>query len=73
MRSSESLALTWEIIHFKLYLHGDTLVAGTDHLPPVPMLNNAYSNPPLRIEKLILKLQEYNFTVLKRQRITIKW
>ncbi|XP_038063006.1 uncharacterized protein LOC119733689 [Patiria miniata] len=39
----------------------------TDHKPLVPLFNNPHSNAPTRIERWLLKLQEYNFTVEYQQ------
>eukprot|EP00057_Strongylocentrotus_purpuratus_P001926 XP_003723494.1 PREDICTED: uncharacterized protein K02A2.6-like [Strongylocentrotus purpuratus] len=60
----EALAITWGIQHFHLYLYGNTFEAVTDHKPLVTIFNNAHSKPPTRIERWILKIQEYDFTVV---------
>lgn len=59
----EALAVTWGIVHFRLYVFGSPFTVITDHKPLVPIFNNSYSNPPTRIERWLLKLQQYSFTV----------
>ena len=60
----EALSITWGIQHFHLYLYGSDFVVITDHRPLVSLFNNAHSKPPTRIERWILKLQEYEFCVV---------
>ena len=59
----EALAVYWGIVHFHLYVYGSTFQVVTDHKPLVPMFNKPMLSPPLRIERWLLKLQEYDFQV----------
>ncbi|XP_041471780.1 uncharacterized protein K02A2.6-like [Lytechinus variegatus] len=59
----EALSITWAILHFHLYVYGSNFTVITDHRPLVSLFNNANSKPPTRIERWILKLQEYEFCV----------
>ena len=59
----EALSITWGILHFHLYLYGSNFEVITDHKPLVTLFNNPNSKPPMRIERWILKLQEYKFIV----------
>lgn len=59
----EALAITWGILHFRLYLYGGVFKVVTDHRPLVPLFNNPHSKPPTRIERWMIKLLEYNFEV----------
>jgi len=55
----ESLAIYWGCDHFRLYLYGRPIVVITDHKALVPLFNNPLSKPPPRIERWIMKLQDY--------------
>jgi hypothetical protein len=44
-----------------MYLIGSTFVIETDHKPLVPLFNNPNSYPPLRIERWLLYLQQFDF------------
>ena len=59
----EALSIAWGIQHFHLYLYGSDFEVVTDHRPLVSLFNNPHSKPPTRIERWILKLQEYEFRV----------
>lgn len=59
----EALSITWAVLHFHLYVYGSGFTVITDHRPLVSLFNNANSKPPTRIERWILKLQEYDFCV----------
>ncbi len=59
----EALAVTWGILHFHLYVCGKDFKVITDHKPLVPLFNNPYSKPTARIERWLLKLQQYQFAV----------
>ena len=62
----EALAVTWGIIHFHLYLYGSRFTVVTDHKPLVPLFNHTFSSPPARIERWLLKLQQYEFELTYR-------
>lgn len=62
----EALAITWAIVHFHVYLYGGSFVVTTDHKPLVSLFNNCHAKPPLRLERWILKLQAYDYTVQYR-------
>lgn len=57
----ETLAATWAIQHFKLYLYGTKFILFTDHKPLVSILKNPRSCPSARIERLLLRIQPYEF------------
>jgi hypothetical protein len=59
----EALAVTWGILHFHLYLCGSNFKVITDHKPLVPLFNNPYSKPTTRIERWLLKLQQYKYVI----------
>jgi hypothetical protein len=63
----EALAVYWGIVHFHLYLYGSSFQVVTDHKPLVPLFNRPMSKPPLRIERWLLKLQEYEFELTYQQ------
>ena len=59
----EALAVVWGCLHFHLYVYGHPFEIITDHKALVPLLNNPKSKPPLRIERWLLKLQQYQFNI----------
>ena len=60
----EGLALVWGCEHFHIYLYGSTFTSViTDHKPLELIFNNPKSKPPARIERWLLRLQDYNFSV----------
>ena len=63
----EALAIMWACTHFYLYLYGCTFKVITDHKPLMSIFNNPNSKPPLRIERWVLRLQTYDFTVSYRR------
>ena len=60
----EVIAIHWGCRHFHLYVYGHPLVVHTDHKPLIPLFEGSASKPPPRIEKWILQLQEYSYTVV---------
>ena len=59
----EALAVFWSIQHFKLYVYGSKFTVVTDHRPLEALYNKANSKPTARVEKWILNLQQYTFSV----------
>lgn len=59
----EMLAITWAVQHFKLYLEGSDFTIKTDHKPLVHLLTNPRNQTSIRLERLRLKLQGYDFIV----------
>ena len=57
----EALAVTWGIQHFHMYLYGGSFEVATDHKPLLPIFNKPTAKPPLRIERWLMRLQEYDF------------
>ena len=47
-----------------MYLYGLKFVVYTDHKPLIPMFSGTRINLPPRIERCILKLTEYDFSVV---------
>ena len=58
----ESLAIVWGCEHFNLYLLGKEFQLITDHRP-LEFIYSARSRPSARIERWVLRLQPYAFTV----------
>ena len=59
----EALSIFWAIKKFHPYLYGKEFVVVTDHEPLVHLFNNPASKPSARIERWIMELQRYKFTV----------
>ena len=60
----EALAIVWGIEYFHLYLYGAPFTLYTDHKALELIFANPLSKPPARIERWLLRLQEYDFNVL---------
>ena len=58
----ESLAILWAIQRFSVYLFGMNFVVYTDHKPLERIFTSSH-DAPARIQKWILKLQSYTFSV----------
>lgn len=58
----EALALVWACERFHMYLYGIHFELITDH-KPLETIYSARSRPSARIERWVLRLQPYNFTV----------
>jgi hypothetical protein len=52
------------ILHFYLYVTGKEFTVITDHKPLEAIFNKPLIQPPTRIERWLLKLQLYHFTVI---------
>ena len=60
----EALAIRWACERCYVYLIGSTFVVETDHKPLLPLFNNPNSFPPLRIERWLLYLQQFDFKLV---------
>ncbi|KAI5724806.1 hypothetical protein M8J77_007371 [Diaphorina citri] len=60
----EMLAVTWGVEKFDIYLRGNTFTIHSDHKPIVSLLSNCKQSMSARLERLIFKLQGYNFQIL---------
>ena len=63
----EALAIVWGIEHFHLYVFGGPFTVITDHKPLQLIYNNPRSQPPARIERWFLGLQQYDFRVIYKK------
>ena len=59
----EAIAIHWGCRHFHLYMYGHPFVVHTYHKPLILLFQGSASKPHPRIEKSILQLQEYSYTV----------
>ncbi|XP_053617728.1 uncharacterized protein K02A2.6-like [Plodia interpunctella] len=59
----EVLALVWSVEHFNIFLFGKQFDLVTDH-KPLEILFAPKSKPCARIERWVLRLQSYKFTVI---------
>ena len=60
----EALAIVYGVEHFRLYLYGaPDFELETDNKPLELIYRNPRSRPPARIERWLLRLADYNFTV----------
>ena len=60
----EPLAIVWGIEHFHMYLYGAPFTLYTDHKSLALIYANPVSKPPARIERWLLRLQQYDFDVV---------
>ena len=60
----EALAIVWGMELFHLFLYGCEFYLITDHKPLELIYRNPKSKPPMRIERWLLRLQEFNFKVI---------
>ena len=60
----EALAVVWSIKHFHSYVYGRHFEIFTDHQPLVTWTK--ITNPSNRLNRLFLKIQEYDFTIKYR-------
>ena len=59
----EALAVVFGCEKFHLYIAGSSVTVITDHRPLVPMFTNPYITLPARIERWVLRLQQYDMKV----------
>ena len=59
----EALAIRWACERCYTYLIGSTFTVLSDHKPLESLMNNANSRPPMRIERWLMYLQQFDFTV----------
>jgi hypothetical protein len=59
----EALALVWSVERFQMYLLGREFELVTDH-KPLEVIYSPKSKPSARIERWVLRLQPYHFTVI---------
>ena len=62
----EALAIVWGVEHFHQYVYGSQFTIITDHKPLEVIYGNANSKPSARIERWVLRLQPYKFSVRYR-------
>ena len=60
----ESLAILYAIEKFQLYLIGANFTVYSDHHPLQKIFNHPRSKPTARIERWLLRLQQYTFEVI---------
>ena len=59
----EALSIYWAVKRFHLFVYGKEFKVITDHKPLVSLFNTPSSKPSARIERWLLELQQYRFTV----------
>ena len=59
----EMLAIIFGLDKFHHYVYGRTLVVTTDHKPLTSIVNKPLSKAPKRLQSMMLKAQEYDFTL----------
>ena len=57
----ETLAIRWACKHCYKYLIGSSFIIETDHQPLILLFNNPHSRPPMRIERWLLYLQQFDY------------
>jgi len=59
----EALAIRWACEKLYKYLIGARFEIQTDHMPLIPMFTKPHSRPPMRIERWLLYLQQFDYTI----------
>jgi hypothetical protein len=59
----EALSIYWAVKRFHLFVYGKEFRVITDHMPLVSIFNNPTSRASARIERWLMELQQYRFTV----------
>ena len=57
----EALAIRWACERCYKYLIESSFVIETDHQPLIPLFNNPHSRPPMRSERWLLYLQQFDY------------
>ena len=57
------MSVYWAVKRFHLFICGGEFKVITDHQPLVSLFNNPTSKPSARIERWLVELQQYRFTV----------
>ena len=60
----EALAIRWAGERCYMYLIGSSFIIETDHQPLLPLFNNPHSRPPMRIERWLLYLQQFDYRLI---------
>ena len=59
----ELLAIVYGVERFHTYLYGQKFLVKTDHKPLVMILNKPLVRAPPRLQLMLLRLQQYDFTI----------
>ena len=58
----ETLAIVFAMEKFHMYVYGkDNVTVETDHKPLISIFNKALNNAPRRLQRMLLRLQQYQF------------
>ena len=60
----KALAIRWACERCYMYLIGSSFIIETDHQPLLPLFNNPHSRPPMRIERWLLYLQQFDYKLV---------
>ena len=63
----ELLAITFALTRLDQYLYGRPVTVETDHKPLVAIHHKPLSEAPLRLQRMLLTLQRYNFNIVFRR------
>ena len=59
----ELLAIVYGVERFHTYLYGQKFIVKTDHKPLVMITQKPLVNAPPRLQRMLLRLQQYDFTI----------
>ncbi|XP_048249112.1 uncharacterized protein K02A2.6-like [Haliotis rufescens] len=62
----EALAVTWSCEHFYIYVFGSVFTIFTDHKPLTTLFGNPKAPLPPRIERWVMRIQQYQFKIVYR-------
>lgn len=62
----ESLAIVFALDRFHSYVYGRHVTIETDHKPLIAIVKKSLASAPKRLQRMLLRLQKYNFTLVYR-------
>ena len=60
----DALAIRWACERCYMYLIASSFIIESDHQPLLSLFNNPHSRPPMRIERWLLYLQQFDFKLM---------
>ena len=67
----ECLAVVFGCEHFDQYVYGKALIVESDHKPLEVIFKKSIHKAPARLQKMLLRLQRYNFTLIYKRGVSL--